>query len=231
MRAAVVAALFISGFGGRAPALATALRRGGRRQRSGVGAEHLEEAGRLAGGAQRRGYRLVRASAIEIEIEEVFPGRVAARPGLQLAEVDAEFVEAGQQPVKRARLVGNGADQRGFPPIPRSLDPRRSRPPRSSTADQEEARDVFLDGLDPLGLDRQAVELGRAPAGDGGLLRLGFPLHLAGAARGVVDRDRLQSFADDECITLRASLRMRQYPRQLPALRPRQDERTVVDLE
>src|SRR5207237_9690410 len=148
------------------------------------------------GSAQRGRHRFFGSPAIDIEVEEVFPWRVAARPRLQLAEVDAELVEAGQQAIESAGLVGHGANERGLLAVARSLDPGRPRPFGSAPADQEEAGDVFLDSLDPLRGNRQSVELGRAPSGDGGLLRPGVLLHLAGGTRAGVNRNRLARLAD-----------------------------------
>src|SRR5439155_16224320 len=83
------------GFGGRSAApTATSGRRGGRKG-AGICAQHLQEARGPVRGAKRGRHRFFRPAAIDIEVEEVFPRGVSARSGFQLAEVDAELVEAG----------------------------------------------------------------------------------------------------------------------------------------
>src|SRR5947199_8643760 len=98
-------------------------------------------------GAKRGRHRFFRSAAIDVEIEQIFPRWVAAWSRLQLAEVDPELVEAGQQAVESAGLVRDRADERGLLPVARSLDPRGTWPSRAAPGDQEQAGDVFLAGL------------------------------------------------------------------------------------
>src|SRR5438094_2767022 len=161
-------------------------------------------------GAKRGRHRFFRSAAIDIEVEEVFPRWIPAWSRLELAEVDTELVEAGQQAVEGAGLVRHRADERGLLAVARSLDPRRAWPLRAPAADQEKSRDVFLNCLDPLRRDGQSVEFGGAPAGDGGLIGPSVALHLTGGPGGVVDGNRLQPFPDDEGLALSQCLRMRE---------------------
>src|SRR5438094_6529672 len=182
-------------------------------------------------GAKRGRHRFFRSAAIDVEIEQIFPRRVAAWSRLQLAEVDPELVEAGQQAVESAGLVRHRADERGLLPVARSLDPRGTWPFRAAPADQEKAGDVFLDGLDPLRRNGQSIEFGGAPAGDGGLIGPRVALHLAGGTGSVVDGNRIEALAHDEGLALGQRLRMRENALYLPAVRLRQDQQAVVNLQ
>src|SRR5439155_14987487 len=203
-------------------------RRGGG-QGARIRPQHLQEARGQTRGAKRGRHRFFGSAAVDIEIEQIFPRWIAAWPRLQLAEIDAELVEACQQAIEGARLVRHRADERGLLAIARSLDPGRARPLRSAAADQEKSGDVFLDGLDPLRRNGQSIEFGGAPAGDGGLFAPGFVLHLASGTGSVVDGNRLEALAHDEGLALSQRLRMRENALYLTAIGPRQDQQAVIN--
>src|SRR2546425_5261778 len=219
------------GLGGRSATPPAATGRRGEWQGARIRPQHLQEARGPMGSAQGGRHRFFGSAAVDIEIEEVFPRWIAAWPRLQLAEIDAELVEAGQQAIQGAGLVRHGADERGLLAVARSLDPGRAWSFRTPAADQEKAGDVFLDRLDPFRRNRQLVEFGGAPAGNGGLIWPPFPLHLAGGSSGVVDGNRLEPLPHDEGLALSQRLRMRENALYLTAIRPRQDQQTVINLK
>src|SRR6266550_7957996 len=228
MRAAGVAALSL--WLGRGAALPAAPFWWGRGwQRSGVGPENLQKGRGATRRAQGGGDGFLGPAAVEVEIEEVFPGRIAAWPRLELAQVDAILVEAGEQPIERAGLVGHGANHRGLLPIARALDRRRTRPFRSAPADQEEAGDVLLHGLNPLRQDLEPLQLGGAPPGDRGLVLTTLLLNLLRGPGRVIRRDWFQVFPHDEGLALGQRLRMRQDSRRLAAFRARHRQQAVVN--
>src|SRR2546428_9270344 len=156
------------GLGGRSATPPAATGRRGEWQGARIRPQHLQEARGPMGSAQGGRHRFFGSAAVDIEIEEVFPRWIAAWPRLQLAEVDAELVEAGQQAVEGAGLVRHRADQRGLLAVARSLDLRRAWPVRTPAADQEKTGGVLLDRLGSFRRNGPVVEFGGAPRRKGG---------------------------------------------------------------
>jgi len=140
---------------------------------------------------------------LEVQVEDVTPGAVAAGARLELGQVDVgpgKALEGRKQPTG---LVAHAEDNTGLVRFISAWP--------LVAGDYEEAGVVEVEVFDSLGQHLQAVNVGGSPRGYRRQTRFGVIGQLLGRAGGVVDRHRLQVVAGDEAVALGKGLRVTYY--------------------